>query len=191
MNVKPKKTAEEMREYKLNWYHENKTLSGTHSNQNTGKTHCMHGHEFTEENTILKTQRGKEHRVCKICNRRDARVMSEFLRKNLDKLDPVRREKYLKRKRKGQLKRIGWTPERFDATFAEQDEKCCICGKVLNREKDHNHAVAHADHEHSDPPKPRGILCGNCNLGIGNLQENVEIMKAAISYVEKWSNLGA
>jgi hypothetical protein len=47
-----------------------------------------------------------------------------------------------------------------------------------------------ADHEHTKPPKPRGILCTNCNLGIGNLQENVEIMEAAIAYVKKYTQEG-
>lgn len=46
--------------------------------------------------------------------------------------------------------------------------------------------IAKADHEHTNPPIPRGILCGNCNLGIGNLQDNPEIMLAAIAYVRKW-----
>jgi len=36
---------------------------GFHSNQNTGKTHCVRGHEFTPENTWL----SQGHRKCKTC----------------------------------------------------------------------------------------------------------------------------
>lgn len=38
-------------------------LIGTRSNQNKGKTHCIRGHEFTPENTIVSN--GK--RGCRIC----------------------------------------------------------------------------------------------------------------------------
>ena len=39
---------------------------GRNKNQNKGKTHCKHGHEFNEANTYL-TKRGRRH--CKTCNR--------------------------------------------------------------------------------------------------------------------------
>jgi hypothetical protein len=185
-----RKDKEAHRAYQLKWYHENKVLSGKHSNQNTEKTHCIHGHEFTEENTKIKTQDGKEHRTCLTCHREDSRRRAEIIRRGLDKENPERTVRYRQRVRKARLKQIGWTPERFESTLVKQEGKCAICGKVLNREKDHNQAVAHADHAHTVPPKPRGILCGNCNLGIGNLQENVDIMKAAIAYVEKWRHSG-
>lgn len=35
--------------------------------RNSKKTHCMHGHEFTEENTHMRTD---STRRCKICHRR-------------------------------------------------------------------------------------------------------------------------
>lgn len=41
-------------------------VKGRHNpgNQNAAKTHCKHGHEFTEENTI---RFGDGHRECRIC----------------------------------------------------------------------------------------------------------------------------
>ena len=188
MNVKPKKTVEEMREYKLSWYHSNKTLSGEHKNQNSEKTHCTHGHEFTPENTVFKTQHGKEHRLCRKCRNADACRRGDELRRNRDKLDPVRKEKYHNRRRKAQLKVVGWTTEQFTRKWTEQEEKCAVCKKKLSIDIDANrNDKAQADHEHTNPPKPRGVLCINCNLGIGNLQENVEIMEAAIAYVKKYN----
>ena len=189
MNVQPKKTAEEMREYKRNWAREHSVTRlrpRIQSNQNVGKTHCIHGHEFTEENTLLKVQDGKEHRACKTCNRRDARAASEFLRKNLDTLDPIRREKYLARKRKAQLKRVGWTTERFEEQLKEQDNKCAICRKSLQLHVGQQEIRACADHKHVDPPKPRGILCPQCNVGIGNLQDSPEILEAAAAYLRRY-----
>jgi hypothetical protein len=38
---------------------------GRHCNQNTRKTHCIHGHEFTDAN-IIRTKKGRH---CRECNR--------------------------------------------------------------------------------------------------------------------------
>ena len=31
----------------------------------------------------------------------------------------------------------------------------------------------------------RGLLCRDCNLGIGNLKDNINYLKSAISYLER------
>jgi hypothetical protein len=176
------------RAYQLAWYHANKRpLSGEHKNQNSDKTHCIRGHEFTEENTVLKVQYGKKYRLCRKCRNADACRRGDELRRNLDTLDPVRKEKYHNRRRKAQLKTVGWTPAQFESKWIEQEEKCAVCKKKLSIDINANrNDKAQADHEHIYPPKPRGVLCVNCNLGIGNLQENVEIMEAAIAYVKHY-----
>jgi hypothetical protein len=86
--------------------------------------------------------------------------------------------------RRRNLKKQGWTPEAFDSSVVDQGGRCSICSKVLTFGKRGN-SMACADHDHNNK-RPRGILCGNCNLGIGNLKENPEIMLAAIAYVRKW-----
>jgi hypothetical protein len=183
------KTPEEMRKYKLDWYHSNKEpLSGEHKNQNTDKTHCIRGHEFTEENTRLFGE-DKEHRKCLICHREDSKQRAREAYKDYcvaRKSDPERYEKLRRRKRSAQLKQIGWTMELFEEAWEKQNGKCAICKRGLNQDLKHNENKAHADHEHIEPPKPREILCGNCNLGIGLLMENLEIMQAAVAYVKKW-----
>ena len=52
-------------------------------NWNKEKTHCVHGHEYTPENTML---RGNGKRVCRICDRERVR---SYRRRNA----PVRAEK--------------------------------------------------------------------------------------------------
>jgi hypothetical protein len=89
-------------------------------------------------------------------------------------------------RRKKNLQQLGWTPASFAIALSEQEGKCAICKKSLTFGKKQASTQACADHEHSDIPKPRGILCTNCNLGIGNLQDDPEIMRAAIAYVEKY-----
>jgi hypothetical protein len=172
----------------LLWYHENKEpLSGEHKNQNTDKTHCIRGHEFTAENTYMKG----EHRICIICRNEAAKIASRIRDaeyRALRKSDPIKYEAVRRRKRSYQLRRVGWTIDLFEETLAAQDGCCAVCKIPLDLSAKKNGAgdQACADHEHINPPKPRGVLCGNCNLGIGNLKENPEIMQAAIAYVEKW-----
>jgi hypothetical protein len=41
----------------------------------------------------------------------------------------------------------------------------------------------HADHCH-ESGAPRGVLCHWCNTGIGGLKDSVELLRAAIAYLE-------
>lgn len=155
------------------------------TNQNDGKTHCIKGHEFTPENTYMK---GK-HRICIMCRNSAAREVgrtAEAKYRALKKADPIRWEEERRRRRAEQLRRVGWTLELFDKAWSEQKGKCAICERDLNVEVKHNIGKAQADHEHIEPPKPREILCGNCNLGLGNFQDNPGLLRTAAAYVEKW-----
>jgi len=67
--------------------------------------------------------------------------------------------------------------------LAQQDGKCAICGtKSTGKRKSF-----HVDHCHKTGVV-RGLLCGNCNSGIGNLRDDVELLKKSIQYLER--NLG-
>lgn len=69
--------------------------------------------------------------------------------------------------------------EEYLAKLAEQKEVCAICGKQCTKSLavDHNHATKQV----------RGLLCNNCNRGIGHLKEDKQILLNAISYLEKWN----
>ena len=79
--------------------------------------------------------------------------------------------------------KIGFTQELFDQRLKEQNNKCAICSCDFNetiymKKKS-------ADHCHNKNI-PRGILCRKCNVLLGNSNDNIEILKNAISYLEKW-----
>lgn len=177
---------------KREWYHDNKEpLSGKHKNQNTDKTHCIRGHELSGENLVIKLDKksGKEHRICRVCRNEEAKTLSrvrDAKHRALEKSDPIKWAKERRRRRSYQLQKIGWTIELWDKMWEEQEGKCAICKRILNINVKHNEDKAHADHAHIEPPAPREILCVNCNIGIGLLKENLEIMQAAVAYVEKW-----
>jgi uncharacterized protein with PIN domain len=76
------------------------------------------------------------------------------------------------------LSRSGWTPEAFEDAVLKQHNLCAICNKEMERPE--------ADHEHVVPPKPRGILCGRCNRGLGGFLDDPDILRAAAVYIEKF-----
>lgn len=74
---------------------------------------------------------------------------------------------------------FGITTEQFEQMKETQSGCCAICGKhqdVLTK-------TLCVDHCHSTG-KIRGLLCNNCNSGIGFLKDNTTILKAAIKYLE-------
>lgn len=149
-------------------------------------THCKNGHEFTPENTYV----WRGHRYCRKCGL--ARVLAAEKRdpNHLQKRRDRRQDHRVpsdssKAKRNTLLKSVGWTFEMFEKTLIEQGNKCAICGKAMNLKKKQNHARACADHEHVNPPKPRGILCSVCNMAFGLLKEDLVIMQAMIAYTLK------
>ena len=75
--------------------------------------------------------------------------------------------------------RYGVTLEQYDKMFEGQNGVCAICGGINKSDRrlaiDHNHETG----------KIRGLLCSNCNTGIGMLKENINILCSAISYLGK------
>jgi len=64
----------------------------------------------------------------------------------------------------------------------EQGNVCAICGT----DKPGGRGQFHADHNHSTS-QPRGVLCHNCNVALGNFKDNPEFLLAAIEYLNKYS----
>ena len=64
--------------------------------------------------------------------------------------------------------------EQFDALNASG--VCHICGDPLT--------TPHVDHCHTTG-LVRGILCNNCNTGIGMFRDNPELLRAAIDYLQR------
>lgn len=86
-------------------------------------------------------------------------------------------EKYLQREY-----RINYS-EYMDM-LKKQDEKCAICGGEGFKMQDHHKIKLVIDHCHSTG-KVRGMLCHNCNRGLGLFQDSVEFLQQASSYLQK------
>lgn len=74
----------------------------------------------------------------------------------------------------------GLTQERYEQMLNEQEHKCAICTKLKPLVVDHDHLTLQV----------RGLLCQNCNVGIGKLGDNLVGLKLAVQYLDKaggWS----
>ena len=94
--------------------------------------------------------------------------------------------------RAGFAKRYGITLEQYQELFNVQRGACAICERALVSQVDvANRAVdasaskvetAHVDHCH-ESGAVRGLLCTECNTGIGYLKESPRILQKAIDYL--------
>lgn len=107
------------------------------------------------------------HAYCRACN-------SEKTQSYFSRLTPEQRSLYNFR---GQLRKYGLTPESYAQLLDKQGGVCAICSK---QEEGKRLAVDH-DHESG---KVRGLLCGQCNTGLGKFYDNVDTLSKAILYLQ-------
>jgi hypothetical protein len=72
----------------------------------------------------------------------------------------------------------GITVEQYDEMLATQSGVCAICAKTCATGR----ALA-VDHCH-ETGKVRGLLCARCNPMLGFANDNIDVLKAAIAYLE-------
>lgn len=80
------------------------------------------------------------------------------------------------------LKQKGLTPEQYEAMLAAQGGGCAICGA---KEPRRGAKFFPLDHDH-ETNAVRGLLCSNCNLGLGNFGDDPAKLMAAVDYLLKF-----
>lgn len=80
--------------------------------------------------------------------------------------------------RKYRAKQYGLSLDEYEAYFS--DASCGICGSKDGLVLDHNH----------DTGKVRGVLCGNCNTGLGFMQDNIDVLQGAIEWLKEKGSYG-
>lgn len=76
-------------------------------------------------------------------------------------------------------KNYGLSVEEYERMLLAQQGVCRIC----KREQARNRRLA-VDHCHKTG-LVRGLLCDECNHGIGNFQDRLDLLKAAIDYLQE------
>jgi hypothetical protein len=125
------------------------------------KTHCNHGHELTPDNLIIQSQRDGFLRRCRICR--------DGYRNSWNKTHKKYKQEYARQHA------YGVSPEVYDALWKEQQGLCGLgCGRPIDA-TDHNHKTK----------RFRGLLCRQCNTGLGMLNEDPDLMVRAAEYVRR------
>jgi hypothetical protein len=90
-----------------------------------------------------------------------------------------RRAKYDGRRKQDQhmRNRYGISLEQYEILLEVQDHKCAICKDECLSGR--NLAVDHC-HESG---RVRGLLCVNCNIGLGNFRDSSKLLMQAIDYL--------
>ncbi len=77
----------------------------------------------------------------------------------------------------------GLTIKEYTDLLDEQDHRCKICG---NRAEPEGISFANrslnVDHCH-DTGKVRGLICSNCNTGLGKFKDSPELIEKAFAYL--------
>lgn len=119
-----------------------------------------------KEISCFSKSRDKLRNDCKKCH-------SEYVLKTRDK------KEHSERLFKDKLKRLyGISVDQWQRMFDDQNGKCAICNS------EPSNVGLCVDHCHNTG-KVRGLLCTNCNSGIGKLKDDIAILKNAIFYLEK------
>jgi len=87
--------------------------------------------------------------------------------------------------RDNQVRRRGQTPEEYQALFDKQAGQCAICGvREGHRSCRGRECRLAIDHDHRTGAI-RGLLCNNCNRGLGRFKDSVDVLKAALRYLQR------
>ena len=108
---------------------------------------------------------------CKTCRSKNSKKHYH------DNIDAIKAQRTPEIRRRWNIKyKYGITIEEYESMLADQDNKCCICKKTMDKPV--------IDHDHKTL-KIRGILCSNCNVAIGLLEDNKTNLFNAIAYLSR------
>jgi hypothetical protein len=114
---------------------------------------------------------------CKVCT----------VKQNLDNYhNKGGKEQQKARSFKNNLKKYNITPEDYQRLLEKQNGVCAICytNKTLRRKVGYNLFV---DHCHTTG-KVRGLLCHNCNAGLGHFRDSNSLLENAMRYLNENSS---
>ncbi len=106
------------------------------------------------------------------------KIMS-WKKNNPDKVRQIKRRYYKQTAAKQRelyiRSKYGLSSAQFNSMLDQQSGVCAICEDVPPTAVDHDH----------DTGRVRGLLCANCNFGIGFLRDSARILNSAVEYLAK------
>lgn len=141
---------------------------------------CTRCHKTKSDKSFYKyTERdphttGKRHASCKAC---EHAARSKHRRENPELASANARRCKIKRL-------FGITPEQYDVILMKQAGVCAIC-----KRKSPDGRRLHIDHDHN-AKLVRGLLCHDCNRGIGMFRDSPSLLRSASDYLHHPTAIG-
>ena len=111
------------------------------------------------------TNKKYPHSRCKECDHARVKVYHKDNKAKVTKRQLISHRRRL----------YGLNEEEYNNMILSQNNLCAICNKPSDK-------TLHIDHDHVTG-RVRGLLCSNCNLGIGLLEEDLVVLNRAIEYL--------
>jgi hypothetical protein len=128
--------------------------------------------EYSKKNSNFYRGIGLPHQVlqprCKVCAAEDTKQW------NLTQTPERKKDLYFRRI-------YGMGLDEFETRWEEQRGSCKICNRLLSRAPQTGDSVV-VDHNH-ETGEIRGLLCNECNRGIGYLKDNPMLCLKAFRYL--------
>jgi RNA polymerase-binding transcription factor DksA len=107
----------------------------------------------------------------------DAVTYCEFADYEVERMSRVRFRNLAQIKASRLKREYNLSVQDYQRMFKEQAGVCAICGQEI-KESD-----CHIDHDHKTG-RVRGLLCGNCNKGLGMFRDDSSVLLNAIDYLK-------
>ena len=160
-------------ERSLKWHHENKHRIDKEKRKEYMENYRQKNRDKWKRTPEQQAEINRRRRE-KYANDKEYRESQKSKAKEWQESNPA--------KRKAQrLKKFGIDLETYNSMLIKQNNKCLICGYSDMKSPIHFPVV---DHCHITG-MVRGLLCMNCNTGLGSFKDNIEFLKSAIIYLEE------
>jgi len=80
------------------------------------------------------------------------------------------------------LRKYGLTVEQYDSMVEQQGSRCAICHGPDPKTNGGQHWCV--DHDHATG-KVRGLLCHDCNIGLGKFRDDPDLLRRAADYLAR------
>lgn len=156
----------------LEYYHKNKDKIDKEKKKEYHKQwYKANKHKIPARTENEKEERNRKRRE-RYANDKDYRERTKAKVRAYNKRNP--RQKINNRLQNS----YGITLEEFEQLLIDQNNCCAICGTEHKKEQS-----LHVDHNHNTG-EVRGLLCHNCNFGIGHFQDDFNLLIKASEYIK-------